>query len=108
MITIDNFYQRLLAYHSTPDWPEASKLDNFLRPSLELQVYAFRDGSVIQLLACLSDLRNWAMQNRFLGEEGLAWTLFQVAADWEKELQLAAKVEREEQEQCTPQKSRKL
>jgi hypothetical protein len=93
MITTDNPYRRLLTYHSTPDWPDACRLDEFLRPCLQLQSYAFRDGALIQLLACLADLRNWAAQNRFLREEQRAWTIDEIAGDWEKEIQKYIKIE---------------
>jgi len=68
MILIDNPYSRGYEFLAQSHWREDYKLEEFLLPSLRLQSSAFRDGALVQLLACVDDLRLWAAQFRVLGK----------------------------------------
>jgi hypothetical protein len=87
MISIveNNPYSRALEFLANSPWAAEYKLQEFLLPSLRLQSNAFRDGALIQLLACIADLRVWASQFRRLGKDELANQLDQFALDWEQE-----------------------
>jgi hypothetical protein len=87
MISIvqNNPYSRAHEFLANSPWVREYKLQEFLLPSLKLQSNAFRDGAVTQLLACVADLRVWAIQFRRLGKDELANELDQFAEDWEHE-----------------------
>jgi len=85
MVQVENQYAKAHEYLAATDWREAYKLDQFLLPVLKLQAYAFRDGALRQVLACVADLRIWAGQFSSLGKEEIARELEQFAKDWEEE-----------------------
>ena len=85
MIKVENQYSKMHDYLTATEWRSTYQLDKFLLPALELQAHSFRDGALTQLMACIADLRIWAMQFRALGKQEIAQELEHFADEWENE-----------------------
>ena len=61
------------------------KLEKHLLPTLKVQSRAFNDGALMQLMACVADLRMWSGHFKAMGKEELAKELEQFSFDWLEE-----------------------
>jgi len=85
MIKVENLYTRAHKFLDESLWKDEYKLNDALLPGLKLQAHAFNTGALTQLLACVADLRIWAVQFRALGKDEIAKELDQFATDWAEE-----------------------